>query len=76
MRYSVDLRPPARLQFELRQASISQRTLPELKFAFGIDTINIPVTHHRVGRLFRKGNMDVCAVAVACEGHGGGYSRW
>lgn len=71
--YSVDLRPPARLQFELSQAPISQQTLPELNiFLFVIDAINIPVTQNRVGRFFRKGNADVRAVAMAGEGHRGG----
>ena len=71
LRMGVNVRPPDRLQFKLRQASISLWSLPELNIAFGIDTINIPVTQGRAGRYFREGNADVRAVAVACEGHGG-----
>lgn len=68
----ANVRPPDRLQFELKQASISQLTLPQLNFAFGIDTINIPVTQHRAGRFFCEGNADVRAVTVASERHGVG----
>ena len=72
LRMGVNVRPPDRLQFKLRQAAISQWSLPELNFAFGSDPINIPVTQGRAGRFIREGNADVRAVAVACEGHGGG----